>query len=173
MPFNLRRLNVRNGAYLSLSDTYKHGDCKQILWFCLRLLEAEPQPRTFPAHVRHIAITNLTSFIDELDACDAVVSDDARNDVLRSAWTFMEAMQRLTTDFGWRMRPKMHAFHECLTTFSRSRLNPMYMQCWMEEDLMGVVAKISRKTHGLTTARSTLQRYIIKKLLLWRGAGSL
>ena len=61
----------------------------------------------------------------------------------------------------WGVRPKFHQLCHHIAHLERSRINVMWWSCWMEEDLMGRSAKITRKVHAsLAGLDRALERYI-------------
>lgn len=63
----------------------------------------------------------------------------------------------------YRVRPKFHILHHCLLEAASrsSRRNVREDSTWMDEDFMKKVARILKKTHRRTTARTSLQRYLV------------
>lgn len=45
--------------------------------------------------------------------------------------------------------------------------NPASHMCWTDEDMVGRVARISRRTHPLTTASRTLDRALANYRRMW------
>lgn len=170
MPFNVRRLGVCHARHLvSLSDTYKHGDCKVILHWVRHLVGAEDvRPRTLHQELRFRFITNLDDFIVEVEAFGAILTPTEVIEAKSYGWGFLKAAQELYENTGgryrWGLRPKIHSIHEVLQTLDRCPLNPFWQQCWMEEDFMGKIAKVTSRTHGATSCFSSTRRYLLKLL---------
>ena len=47
-------------------------------------------------------------------------------------------------------------------------LNPLIWACWADEDFIGKVARISRKTHRRTEGLRTLEKALMQYVKLWK-----
>ena len=65
----------------------------------------------------------------------------------------------------WRPKPKLHYFMEMLDDYEHHGwsgcLNPSKLACWLNEDMMGKMARIGRKTHASTVSRRIVERFAL------------
>jgi hypothetical protein len=66
----------------------------------------------------------------------------------------------------WKVRPKMHYLDHCMRDV-RCLLNPRFFQCFLEEDSMGRVARLSAQVHRTVVGTRTLMRYSILLAVRW------
>jgi hypothetical protein len=69
----------------------------------------------------------------------------------------------------------MHAFHHHVVYRLQqgSTLNPRICGCWLDEDLVGRIAVMSRATHPSTMGKRALQRWLVEfNRLVASGAGA-
>ena len=57
--------------------------------------------------------------------------------------------------------------HQLAIPGCESIYNPASHMCWTDEDMVGRVARISRRTHPLTTASRTLDRALANYRRMW------
>ena len=105
-----------------------------------------------------------------MEASGAILTPTEVIEAKSYGWSFLKAAQELheianaNGRYRWGLRPKIHSIHEVLQTLDRCPLNPFWQQCWMEEDFMGKIAKITSKTHGATSCFSSTRRYLLELL---------
>ena len=61
----------------------------------------------------------------------------------------------------YKLRPKLHYLHHAIIDLQKTRLNPFFSTCFLDEDYMGKVKALSSKCHASTVVHRTLQRYLI------------
>ncbi len=67
----------------------------------------------------------------------------------------------------WKIRPKNHyIMHTCLE-MKETLLNPFCWTCFMDEDFMGKVKRLSQKCHRRTVSLRTIQRYRLLVAVRW------
>ena len=62
---------------------------------------------------------------------------------------------------NWKLRPKWHFIAHTVWAFSYSALNPRFQHCFADEDMMGKIARLARKTSKQTVVLRTIQRYML------------
>jgi hypothetical protein len=61
----------------------------------------------------------------------------------------------------YKLRPKLHYLHHAIIDLQKTRLNPFFSTCFLDEDYMGKIKALSSKCHASTVVHRTLQRYLI------------
>ena len=93
---------------------------------------------------------------------------------MRLGWLFLETYAWLRTfsaqngDQAWHIVPKHHYFAHMVLDIQRSRMNPNFHHCYLDEDMVGRVARGSRKVHRSTVAVRWFERYIHRLFTVWR-----
>ena len=64
----------------------------------------------------------------------------------------------------YKIRPKLHLFHHIILDMQtrKSLRNPFNDSCWADEDMIGRMMRITSKTHVVTSALRSLQRYLLQ-----------
>ena len=118
-------------------------------------------------------LSALSSFIRYCESGPLVFSHAQRAQAYRYGATFLRTYTLLIkSDIDsrsdpsyvplWKARPKCHSLWHTIDHMRFSCLNTVVLwSCWMEEDFMGKIGKICRRTHATTSAQRTLQRYNI------------
>ena len=102
-------------------------------------------------------------------------SETAAAEVVKVGWLFLETYVWLRNfssdqdDFGWHLVPKHHYFAHTLLDVSKTRMNPVYHHCYLDEDMVGRVARGSRKVHRSTVSQRWFERYIHMMFTRWRA----
>jgi hypothetical protein len=85
-------------------------------------------------------------------------------------WAYRQGLQLFN------LVPKLHMYAHiavemfvCLSLGHPKILNPALTACPMDEDMVGRMSRISRRTHANTVPQRTLQRYLIHARQHWRG----
>ena len=67
----------------------------------------------------------------------------------------------------WYIRPKTHYFMHLLRETSRSRVNPMQLSNFLDQDHMKQLRSISLSRHPRTFLVTWARRYVLKRLMVW------
>ena len=115
-------------------------------------------------------LSNLIRFSDN---SPLMFSEWQRIDALKMGQGFLDAYTVfIASDFAnksspgysalWKARPKCHTLWHAIDHLRHSRQNVFRLwSCWQEEDLMGKVSKVCKRTHPNAGALRTLQRYFL------------
>ena len=137
-------------------------------WVRHLVVDEDVRPRTLHQELRFRFITNLDDFIVEVEAFGAILTPTEVIEAKSYGWGFLKAAQELHENangrYRWGLRPQIHSIHEVLQTLDRCPLNRFWLQCWMEEDFMGKIAKVTSRTHGATSCFSSTRRYLLELL---------
>jgi hypothetical protein len=115
----------------------------------------------------------LARLIDILDANGMFLDEKPRLHAMECGWGFLQAYAALASDamasgkLRWRLQPKLHTVAEMILRLESSRLNPRFTQCFMDEDFVGRVARLSRMCHPRAVGLRTLQRYLAQLTARW------
>lgn len=110
----------------------------------------------------------LASAVAVLDHADMWLSPDEARAAATYGLLFMQCYMGLAAQALaegaclWKVRPKLHAFHHVLLSLESgtTRLNPRFVQNFVDEDFIGRMATIWRAPHSHTVALRTLERYV-------------
>lgn len=133
--------------------------------------------------MRLSALLNLRPFILLLKRNGPVMTEADRALAAESSRRFLIGFGYLaksavdTGKMGFKCRPKMHGLDQMSGSLDRSAENPSYHMCWMEEDHLGELAKVMKKTNSRCVMVRAMQRGQIHLTELWtdmigRGATS-
>ena len=88
---------------------------------------------------------------------------------------FLTAYQKLANvalerhQFLFKVRPKSHFFVHLVKTMTRDHWNPRRMSCFLDEDYVGRIAKLTRSTSRVTCSLRVLQRYLLFLATRWEA----
>ena len=68
----------------------------------------------------------------------------------------------------YKLRPKFHMLVHMAEGLLLNSFNWRWDACWMDEDIVGKVSRLSRRVHPMTCALRTLQRYMLAMSRHWR-----
>lgn len=68
----------------------------------------------------------------------------------------------------YHMRPKLHQLGHLAMQFA-PRSNPRYFHVYNDENMVGLIKKISEISHPVYVSRLAMQRYILHVCMLWAG----
>ena len=73
----------------------------------------------------------------------------------------------------WRLRPKDHYITHLVDSVRKTRLNPMHLANFVDEDHMKQLRGTVHACHPRSMLRTWSRRYILKRVLLWLAAKQL
>lgn len=121
-------------------------------------------------HKMGVLAWSITNFGLVLDHASLWLTEQEAADAIDQGLLYIQLYMHLATE-AWeqkrpryRLRPKIHSFQcEILQRLcAGSRLNPRFISCSNEEDLIGkVMAIVKNKVHASTLARRVLERYML------------
>ena len=121
------------------------GDIKMAVWSALRF-------------------TRLLQ--NERDESGVFLKEDVAKEVEVVAYRYMQLhlvlnrkYERMTVYRLFNVRPKMHLLCHIVDSCRQTLKNPASASCWLEENWVGQIARLARKTHVRTSHYSTLMRY--------------
>jgi hypothetical protein len=155
----------------SFGLSYKHSHIRAFCHFAatICLLHQDTQFK----RLRYLCISSLSIFISHAECCGLMLTSPQRQYLNSVGQRFLDTYSLLIADDRrrrplpnyialFRARPKVHALWHHVQHLLSSRMNVVTIfSCWAEEDLMGRVVRISRRTHPATVARRTLQRWVL------------
>jgi hypothetical protein len=119
--------------------------------------------------VAEVASWALASWVALLDAQPMWLCDEAARtcgafgDVFCRCYELLAHWANSGGRCHFKFRPKMHEFVHVLDRIKnqRSRLNPRFAQCFLDEDFIGRMAQLSRMPHQTQIGLRVVQRYLI------------
>ena len=110
-----------------------------------------------------VCLANVVMSI--LAHAELFLTDDQADMVAMLGEAFLKLWMLLSVERPkiFRIRPKMHLLHHIfLEAKSRaSKRNVRADSCWMDEDMLKKISRVIRRTHKRTSAKRTLQRYLL------------
>jgi hypothetical protein len=107
--------------------------------------------------------------VARLDAEPLFLSAEAASDLGQASDVFTVCYMRLAAwanargETQFKLRPKTHDLVHVFerVKFRKTRLNPRFNQCFLDEDFVGRVSFLSRKPHQAQLGLRVLQRYLM------------
>ena len=69
----------------------------------------------------------------------------------------------------YKLRPKHHYLVHLLDHAVETGMNPMHLSNFLDEDNMKMMRGVAKACHAKTVKHAWARRYILKKVLNWRG----
>lgn len=145
-------------------NVFKTGCTAHGQWFPKECAQCEK------LHKMGVLAWAITNFGLVLDHASLWLTDQEAANAIDNGLLYIQLFMHLATE-AWeqkrpryRIRPKIHSFQcEILQRLcAGSRLNPRFISCSNEEDLIGkVMAIVKNKLHASTLARRVLERYML------------
>ncbi len=171
-PANINKDRKRNYPLLHA----KAANTRVLLSFLAgTTLEAsEAAPTDHYKRMRAVCVWAIADFHYAMEDNGAVLSDSARDRLVRVGWIFLRtyaALNRHAVDRGeraWHLVPKFHFFAHTLLDIARNSSNPRFSHCFADEDMVGRVARGTRLLHRSTVSERYLERYINMLVIRWK-----
>lgn len=115
----------------------------------------------------------LVAFLAVLDAGGMFLTPEEQERAYQLGSRFMEGWVTLGKQaldnklLLYKQRPKTHLFHHLVIGCREDSANCRYWGCWDDEDYVGRLSRVTRKTHPRTLATSTVQRHLLMLALRW------
>ena len=160
--FTRGRFNyTRNKDQATMTTRYKAAHVKTVcIW--LHVVAAANVDSEYK-RLRAACCYALSTWITLLDSAPLLLSDAQVTEAQRLGYLFLRSYQRLAAEsliLGktlYKIRPKFHAFEHTIENLANKE-NPRYFSCFLDEDLMGKVARVAGKCHPFTMMERCLTR---------------
>ena len=163
-PFSARRLGLGGNCWPRVAPGYKHGQVRAFLHWAPSL--TAPHVESELGALRHLCVASLSGWVELLDKADVVLTQRQQDAAMMLGRKFFDSFGVLHEHakhadlWLWGVRPKFHQLDHTMRHVHQSKLNPLWWSCWMEEDLMGRSAKITRRVHAsFAGLKRALTRY--------------
>jgi len=172
----IARLNMsKAGSYPLLGC--KAAEARILVSFLTEkaLMDARGKPRCVYTQFKAICIWPLDRFHHICDENDDPFPPEAQKECVEVLDAFLTCYAKLREycisigDPGWHMVPKHHYLCHLRDDVARTACNPSHHHCFVDEDMVGRVARGSRKLHRSTVTVRWLERYIHMMWLRWRA----
>jgi hypothetical protein len=157
----------KRGLYPTMHTRVKAAHVRILLSF-IASKAVEVCSGSSESKIRTTMIWALADFFHCLDHGSRWLTYEEQQRALQSGRLYLQTYQHLASDYlrrripNYKIRPKAHYFdHQILTQIEASGLNPRHVHCFGDEDFMGCVTKIAKRTSSQTTSLRTLQRWLL------------
>jgi len=159
-------LNFSDGSHLvdvmALREANHHSEARELLQSKRNKLGMTSTCAWALAPFHWVMDTN-TQFLSESAAQDA----QSAGNIFLSTWSKLarDALDEGVPNF--RIRPKHHYFQHLVLGLGSCE-NLRYLFCFADEDFMGRVTRLARKSHRAVCIERTLQKYVLLLFRRWR-----
>lgn len=173
-PFTLASIGRTSSRdFPVLGSAYKSAHVKVYTSFAAELAYQNCDG-TRMSKVRSVCTWAAAEYLFILDQEDLIMDQGMVHKAIRAAQLFLDSYQWLAAhavDQGaclWKLRPKHHYYGHMCRTMARDRINPRKMSCFLAEDFVGKIAKLTRATNRRTAGLRVLQRFLLYLSQRWQ-----
>ena len=148
-----------------------------LVWLCEMLTsEASEKPRCAYTQLKATCCWSICQFHHLCKIDSDPLPLHVKDECVRLLGVFLDtysALARFCVDLGdpgWHLVPKHHYLAHLRDDIATTSFNPMFHHCFVDEDMVGRVARGSRMCHRSTVTVRWLERYIHFLWLRWRQA---
>jgi hypothetical protein len=163
-------------VYPELSSTFKAASVKTVCIYMARKVLDVHVPGDNHSKVRSTCAWAYSDYLHTLDVGDRLLSPVQRDRAASSGRLFLLSYQTLAEEaiarrtFLYKVRPKHHDYdHVIMLLEGGSVLNPRFLSCFAEEDLMGKLKLIGLKCSRQTASLRILESWLLTVDRRWRG----
>ena len=177
--FTLQALGLHeNSSYPGMQSRVKAAHVRIMIPF-VALKARELCTNTWESQLRSTMIRSLAAFFHCLDHAGKWLNFMEQKHALHCGNLYLASYHQLAVlnfdrrRLNYKVRPKCHYFcHQILGQIEGSALNPRHVHCFADEDFMGRVAKLAKRTPGLNTSMRTTQRWLLYLAQRWHQVSS-
>ena len=142
----------------------KASNAKRVLWWLqeeTRIAALSPEPML---RLSAVAVYEMCMFLFELDRADIILSQGEADIATQHGQNFVDTFNALCVEsarvsaFLFHPIPKVHYFVHQLRELPVERLNLRHLANFQDEDFMGRIARVAKRSHRSTMSSSVLLR---------------
>ena len=169
-------LDVRRRSYPAMHSKVKAAHVRIMIRFvaekaCELCTAAACTPE---ARQTATMIWALAAFFEVLDESGRWLTHSQQQKALRCGHLYQVCYQQLAAAnlqrhrLNYKIRPKQHYFAcQLLGQIASFSLNPRYVHCFPDEDFMGCMSRLAKRTSGRNTSTRTMQRWLLHVSQRW------
>ena len=163
-------------VYPELSSTFKAASVKTVCLYMAKKALDLHVPDDNHSKIRSTCAWAYANWLHTLDVSDRIFLPEQRDRAAMSARLFLLSYQALAEESIslnsclYKVRPKHHDFdHNVMLFETGSLLNPRFLTCMSEEDLMGKLKLIGMKCSRQTASARILEWWLVTVDRRWKG----
>jgi hypothetical protein len=163
-------------TYPELSSTFKAASVKTVCLYLAKKVLDLHVPGDNHSKIRSTCAWAYADWLHTLDLSDRIFLPTQRDRASRSGRLFLVTYQTLAEEsiaertWLYKVRPKHHDYdHVVMLLEAGSLLNPRFLTCFAEEDLMGKLKRIGLKCSRQTAPVRMLEWWLLTVDRRWKG----